>query len=290
MFVIPLVAVLLLGAPQQADPSPPGPSQLQAGPSRPQWTPEQREQIRQKQEQFRRQYEPMRQRAIHINDLAGNIHSEADARAYVDAVAAELTGNRHMSWTTRSIRRRVAHAEYRAATDSSRQIPEERIVDVWNQYVREIDAPAETLVTVAELHNLRDAMYTLASKRAWKPEFGQSIWTMPNIYALGADGKVASGCRALEALKIIHDMHDLFGNVRSARERDQKGVLVSDLIKKREESPAPFGKAVLTAGTFHASSAFNSVEPFAYRYQQEHEEHAYQQLLRRLFSELLPAD
>ena len=290
MIVIPLVAVLLLGAPQQADPSPPGPSQLQAGPSQPQWTPEQREQIRQKQEQFRRQHEPMRQRAIHINELAGNIHSEADASAYVDAVAEELTGHRHMSWTTRSIRHRVAHAEYQAATDSSQLIPEERIVDVWNEYVREVDAPAETLVTVAELHNLRDAMYTSSSKLLWKPEFGQSIWTMPNIYALGADGKVASGCRALEALKIIHDMHDLFGNVRGARERVQKGVLVSDLIKKREENPAPVGKAVLTVSGFHASSAFNSVEPFAYRYQQEHGERAYQQLLRRLFAELFPAD
>jgi hypothetical protein len=290
MIVIPLVAVLLLGAPQQADPSRPGPSQLQAAPSQPQWTPEQREQIRQKQEQFRQQYEPTRQRAIHINDLAGNIHSEADARAYVDAVAEELTGHRHMSWTTRSIRHRVAHAEYQAATDSSRQIPEGRIVDVWNEYVREIDAPAETLVTVAELHNLRDAMYTSASKLMWKPEFGQSIWTMPNIYALSADGRVASGCRALEALKIIHDMHDLFGNVRNAREREQKGVLVSELIKKREENPAPVGKTVLAAGSLHATIGFNSVEPFAYRYQQEHGERAYQQLLRRLFAELFPED
>jgi hypothetical protein len=290
MIVIPLVAVLLLGAPQQADPSQPGPRQLQAGPSQSQWTPEQREQIRQKQEQFRLQHEPTRQRAIHINDLAGNIRSEADARAYVDAVAGELTGHRPMSWTTRSIRHRVAHAEYQSATDSSHQIPEQRIVDVWNEYVREIDAPAETLVTVAELHNLRDAMYTSASKLAWKPEFGQSIWTMPNIYALGADGEVASGCRALEALKVIHDMHDLFANVRSARERVQKGVLVSDLIKKREENPAPVGKAVLTVGGLHATIGFNSVEPFAYRYQQEHGERAYQQLLHRLFAELFPAE
>ncbi len=290
MIVIPLVAVLLLGAPQQADPLQPGPSQLQAGPSQPQWTPEQSEQIKQKQEQFRRQHEPMRQRAIHINDLAGNIHSEADARAYVDAVAEELTGHRQMSWTTRNIRHRVAHAEYQTATDSSRQIPEERIVDVWNEYVREIDAPVETLVTVAELHNLRDAMYTSASKLMWKPEFGQSIWTMPNIYALDADGKVASGCRALEALKIIHDMHDLFGTVRNARERVQKGVVVSDLIKKREEDHPPASKTVFTAGGLHASSQFNSVQPFAYRYAQEHGERAYQQLLRRLFAELFPAD
>jgi hypothetical protein len=100
MIAIPLVAVLLLGSPQQADVS------------QPHWTPEQLEPIKQKEEQFRQQYEPTRQRAIHINDLAGNLHSEADARAFVDAVAEELTGHRHMSWTTRSIRHRVAHAEY----------------------------------------------------------------------------------------------------------------------------------------------------------------------------------
>ncbi len=278
MIAIPLVAALLLGSPQQADVS------------QPHWTPEQLEQIRQKEEQFRQQYEPTRQRAIHINDLAGNIHSEADARAYVDAVAEELTGHRPISWTTRSIRHRVAHAEYEAVSDPSRQIPEQRIVDIWNEYVREIDAPAETLVTVAELHNLRDAMYLGASQYRWKSEVGQSIWTMPNVYALDADGKIASGCRALEALKIIHDMHGLFQQVRLARERVQKGVLVSDLIKQRQENPAPRSTAVLTSGSLHLASQFNSVQPFAYRYQQEHGEHAYQQLLRRLFAELFPAD
>lgn len=278
MIAIPLVAALLIGSPQQADVS------------QPHWTPEQLEQIRQKQEQIRRQYEPTRQRAVHINDLAGNIHSEADARAYVDAVAKELTGHRHMSWTTRSIRHRVAHAEYEAVSDPARQIPEQRIVDIWNEYVREIDAPADALVTVAEVHNLRDAMYTTASHGMWKRDFGQSIWSMPNIYAVDAEGKVASGCRALEALKIIHDMHNMFMLVRGARARVQKEVLLSDLIKQREENPPPLARPVFTAGVLQATPAVNSIQPFAHRYQQEHGERAYQQLLRRLFAELFPAD
>jgi len=278
MIAIPLVAALLLGAPQQADPA------------QPHWTPQQLEQIRQKQEQIRQQNEPTRQRAIHINDLAGNIHSEADARAYVDAVAEELTGHRHMSWTTRSIRHRVAHAEYEAATDPSGQIPEQRIADIWNKYIREIGAPEEAVITEAELHNLRDAMYTSASRGMWKLEFGQSIWVMPNIYALDTDGRVASGCRALEALKIIHDMHDMFPVVRSARARVQKGVLVSDSIKQRDGNGAPPPRAFLAVSGLHATSEFNSIRPFAYRYQQEHGEHAYDQLLRRLFAELFPAD
>lgn len=278
MIAIPLVAALLIGAPQQADVS------------QPRWTPQQLEQIRQKQEQFKQQREPARQRAIHINDLAGDIHSEADARAFVDAVAEELTGHRHMSWTTRSIRHRVAHAEYEAVSDPSRQIPEQRIVDIWNEYVREIDAPEEALVTIAELHNLRDSMYLGASQYTWKRELGQSIWTMPNIYALDADGKIASGCRALEALKIIHDMHDMFQNVRFARERVQKGVLPSEAFQQRQLNPAQSAKAVFSSGELRAISMRNPIQPAVYRYQQEHGEHAYQQLLRRLFAELFPVD
>jgi hypothetical protein len=286
MIAIPLLAAMLMGAPQQADPVQPGSTQLQAG----QLTSEQLEQIKQKQEQFRQQHEPIRQTAIHINDLAGNIQSEADARAYVDAVAEELTGHRHMSWTTKSIRHRVAHAEYEAATDSSRQIPEQRIVDIWNEYVRQIGAPEEATVTEAELHNLRDAMYSSASHYMWKSEMTQSIWTMPNIYALDAGGRVANGCRALEALKIIHDMHETFPIVRSARVRVQKGVFVSDTIKERKAKGTTPPRAFLATGSFHATSELISLRPFVYRYQHEHGERAYDQLLRRLFTELFPAN
>jgi hypothetical protein len=290
MIVIPLVAVLLLGAPQQADPSPPGASQLQSGPSQSQWTPEQREQMRQKQEQFRRQHEPMRQRAIHINELAGNIHSEADARAYVDAVAEELTGHRHMSWTTRSIRHRVAYAEYEAVTDPSRQIPEQRVVYIWNEYVREIDAPEEAIVTLAELHNLRDQMYSTASGLMWKNQMTQSLWSMPNVFAIDADGEVGNGCRAVEALKIIRDMHEMFVIVRSARLRVEKGLLASDLNRQRRENPAPPSKPVFSSVELRAIKNDNPIQPSARRYAQEHGERAYDHLLRRLFAELFPAD
>lgn len=79
----------------------------------------------------------------------------------------------------------MAHAEYEAVSDPSRLIPEQRIVDLWNEYVRELDAPEETLVTLAEVHNLRDAMY-FGSKAMWKREgFTQQIWTAPDIHAVG---------------------------------------------------------------------------------------------------------
>lgn len=279
MLAIPLVAALLMGTPQQAD----APQSY-----RPQWTSEQQEQIKQKQEQFRKQHEPVRRRAIHINDLAGNIHSEADARAYVDAVAEELTAHQHMSWTTRSIRHRVAHAEFEAATDASCQIPEQRVVDIWNEYVREIEAPEEAIVTLAELHNLRDAMYS-SGEFMWKNEMTQSLWSMPNVYAIDADGKVASGLRAVEALKVIRDMHEMFGLVGSAKARVQKGVLESDLRKQPRET-AQRGQPIFTIAELHAIKNDNPIRPAAYHYQQEHGERAYQQLLRRLFDELFPAE
>ncbi len=107
-------------------------------------------------------YERYRQAAIHINKLAGSIHTEADAKAFVDTIAEQFAGDRGLSWITLGIRHRVARAEHAAVSDRSRLIPEERIVNVWNEYVRELNAPEEALVTVAEMHNLRDAMYTSA--------------------------------------------------------------------------------------------------------------------------------
>src|SRR5215467_10131295 len=175
MIAVPLLAAMLLAAPQDSpsgvtarDPEPAPAAQITT-PLHPKWTPEQLEEMKQKAEQARIAREPVRKRAVHINDMAGNIHSEADARALVDAVAEELSGHRHLLWTALSIRHRVAHAEWEAISDPSGLVPEQRIVDVWNEYVREIDAPEETLVTVAELHNMRDSTYAGLSR----------YWTFP---------------------------------------------------------------------------------------------------------------
>jgi hypothetical protein len=271
MFAIPLALALLFGVPLQS-----------AAPQRTELTPEQLEQVREKQESFR-------QAAIQINQLAGNIHSEADAREFVDTVAERLSGKDLTSWTARGIRHRVARAEYQAVSDPSRLIPERRIVELWNQYVRELDAPEETLITVAELHNLRDAMYTSA-RYLWKREdVPQSMWTAPEIYAVGTDGKVASGCRAIEALKIFHDMFNTFQLVQSARERVGKGILVSDEFKRREQDPKPRLKSVQSSHLGISSQA-NPLISAELRYVQAHGERDYQHLLERLFAELFPED
>jgi len=268
MFSIPLAFVLLFPAPQLPAPPASDPVLRQHAP-----------------EEARQNYELMRQAALHLNDLAGDIHSEADARTFVDAVAERFLGNENLSWTTRPIRYRVAHAENEAVSDPARLIPEQRIVDIWNEYVRELDAPEETLVTVAEVHNLRDATYTL-SHSMWNKGIMQQLWTVPNIYAVGADGKVASGCRAVEALKIFHDMFYFFQNVQRARERVQKGILVSDLATHGKQQTADHPRAV--SSQLVASARPNPVLSAEIRYVQAHGEGDYQRLLERLYAELFP--
>src|SRR6266403_972093 len=180
-------------------------------------------------------YERHRQEAIRMNELAAHINSEADARAFVDAVADMFADSLPPSWATRGIRERIAHAEFEAVSDPLRQIPEQRIADVWNKYVREIGASEEAVVTAAEIHGMRDAAFAVGQVM-WTRGTNQSAWTMPNYFAVGEDGKVAEGCRAGEALRVIYDLDRMFVNLRSARERLRKGIVASDAIKKSLEN------------------------------------------------------
>jgi hypothetical protein len=108
MFAVLLALLLLIGASAQSAPrlDPASPQQLADA---------------------RAKYEPARQAAIHLNDLAGSIRSEADAQAFVDAVAKRFFEQQHLYWITVSIRHRVAHAEYEAVSNPTRMIPEQRV-------------------------------------------------------------------------------------------------------------------------------------------------------------------
>jgi len=236
-------------------------------------------------EQLRQENEVRRQAAVRLNELAGSIRTEVDARMFIDAVAEQYTGKHRQSWLTRGIRHRVAHAEYEAVSGPSGFIPEERIVNVWNEYVRELDAPEEALVTVAEVHNLRDAMLT-SSQHMWKNETARQFWTIPSIYAVDADGNVASGCRAVEALKILHDMFNSFQSIWFARERVERGQLVSDEVKQRERDGTP--PPPLTPGQLKVMQNRNPLPEAESRYVQTHGERDYQRLLERGFAELFP--
>lgn len=85
--------------------------------------------------------------------------------------------------------------------------------------VREIGAPAEALVNAAEIHNILDADQGVA-EFMWTKGY-QSIWTMPNIFAMGADGNIAGNCRVLEALRVFYELDNEFINVVGARDTSQ---------------------------------------------------------------------
>jgi hypothetical protein len=260
--MIPLVFVLLLAAlPQNASTASPQTMQPR--------TPD--------------EYERHKQAAIRINERAGRINSESDASAVVSEIAGLFAKELPPAWASTGIRQRVAHAEYETVHNPAKLISEQRIADVWNQYVKEIGAPDEAIVSVAEIHNMRDGSFTVA-QLMWA-RGNQTIWTMPNVYALGPDGKVAHGCRALEAIRVIHDLEDLFQNLRGARDRLRSGIVLSDETKKRVAQPQPHGTVRLEA---HAGT--NPIRPAEQRYLQEHGSLAYEQLIARLFGDLFPPD
>jgi len=184
-------------------------------------------------------------------------------------------------WEQDDIRHRISHAEYESLSDAASLIPEQRIVDIWNEYVREIGAPYEAIVTVAEIHNMRDAEF-VAAQKMWARGI-QTVWTMPNVFALGPNGKVAEGCRAMEAVRVIHDLDALFQNLRGARDRVKKGIVVSDEIKNHREGE---NARPQTTARLEAHSDTNPIRLAEHHYLQEHGWWAYQQLLKRLFDEL----
>ena len=230
------------------------------------------------------EYERHRQAVVRMNDLAGQIRTEADASALVAEIATLFSKELPPAWLASGINQRVAAAEYQSVRDPAKRIIEQRIVDVWNQYVREIGASDEGLVTTDEIHNMRDAEYTIA-KHLWI-RGNQTIWTMPNIYAGGSDGKVADACRAIEAIRVISDLYQFPQNLRSARDRVKRGVLVSEQVKNltADSAPAQKGRVLL------AAREENPIQSAERRYLQEHGTLAYDQLLKRVFDELFPVE
>ena len=231
-------------------------------------------------------YERHRQAAIEINNLAGQIHSEADASAYVSAIAVLFAKELPPAWAQQDILQRIAHAEFDSVGKPPKLIPEPRIADVWNQYVHEIGAPDEALVNAAEIHNMRDGTLTVA-QIMWSRGH-QTIWTMPNAFAVGSEGTVADVCRAVEAVRIMHDLEQFFQILSSARERLRKGIIPSEQVKTHSAVVNPRPAQTSSLIVTHANT--NPVRPAEQRYVQDHGAQVYQQLLAHLFYELFPSE
>jgi hypothetical protein len=228
--------------------------------------------------------EEHRQEAIRINDLASHLKTESDAEALVDSVAEMFADSLPSAWATQGIRHRFARAEFAAANDPGKLIPEQRVTDLWNQYVTTIGAGSEAIVSVSELHSLRDGQYSVA-KYLWLLGSNQSIWTMPNIFAVGSDGKVATGCRPLEALRVFYDLDNNLGMLTAARKALKEGRVLSDEIDRMNR---PGAKKEVHGSFAVVKVSDNPVRSAEYRYVQEHGSLAMDVLLKHLSDEFLP--
>lgn len=176
-----------------------------------------------------------REQAVKLNQLAAGIHTVADARMFVDFVADIFSEQLPPALASSSTRAKVAEAEFAAVTDPHKLITEQRVAEVWNTYARTIEAPRKCQVSVAEVHNLRDAFFTTANL-SWTWGM-RTIWIVPAIYATRDDGVLAGGCRAIEAARIFWDLATMPGNLESARVRVSQGQLASDLFRQAQEHP-----------------------------------------------------
>jgi hypothetical protein len=237
------------------------------------------------QERARAAYQEHQQAALRINQMAGQIHTPTDADVLVSEIVVLFAKDLPSSWSLPVVRRRIARAEYEATRNPARLVSEQRVVDVWNRYVREIGAPEEAVATVEEIHNLRDGELT-AAQLMWV-RGNQNIWTVPGLYALGPDGKVADGCRAIEAVRVLYDLDALFQNLRGARDRVQRKVVPSDELGKRVADPNQHARWITR---LEVRNDINPVGPAERRYVQEHGSPAYAQLLAGLFDELFPPE
>jgi hypothetical protein len=154
-----------------------------------------------------------REKADRLNQLAAGIHTVADARLLVDFVANLFSKELPPSAINNNMRAK------------------QRVAEAWNAYALTIGTPPERQVTVAEIHNVRDAFFATANL-SWT-RGGRNIWAVPAIYAT-EKGELAGGCRAIEAARILWDLANMPGNLESARVRVSHGLLFSDTLRETE--------------------------------------------------------
>jgi hypothetical protein len=210
-----------------------------------------------------------------INEIAGHIKSIDDAHKLVDLIAAEFSDG-PPKWATPSMRDRIASAEYAAAADPGSLISEQRVADAWNAYLQETSAPQEYFVTADEIHTLRDSLYT-TSQVIWAGG-GQSVWGLSKTYAVGADGKIANGCRALEALRVLWQLAWEPEVLQGTRDLLKKGQRMSDFF----EDPSKTGPGTVS----FTQAPPNPVREAGGRYRQDHGARALNNAIERLLKDL----
>jgi hypothetical protein len=185
--------------------------------------------------------------ALKLNQLATNIRTIVDARMLVDFITSIFSDHLQPAWSDSRIRGQIAEAEFAAVSEPNRLIPEHRLAETWNNYAQTIQAPLSCQVTAAEIHNLRDSLFT--SARLLWGKGSRNIWSAPSIYATQADGSMATGCRAIESIRILWDIANMPENLASARVRVSHGIFASELFSQALEHPSTTThKSYVTSG------------------------------------------
>jgi hypothetical protein len=235
------------------------------------------------------------------NELAAAIHSQDDARQYVDLLWDLLwkeLGFEDSELVRREIVGRVAHAEYASAV-LGRLVPEEDVADAVNAYMAQIGGPPEAHVTPAEVHEFRAAMLSNA-RRTWEgksplmlksPPNLRSPWNLPNAFAVDAHGDLAPGCRAVEAAGLVHMLTARTGqfiNLETVRARMSRGILGLQMIEEDRKNRDPSGAAASSHQIAAAGQRLQNEVNRAFRtYVVQHEPGAYEKLMRETYERVI---
>ncbi len=229
--------------------------------------------------------ERIRAQALRLEELASHIHAPEDAQRFVNLIAAIFADKLPRSLKGRSLRKRIARAEYVSAIDPQQGIPEQRVADAWNTYAHTIQAPEAFTVSAAEVHNLRDA-FLISARLFWQREY-KNFWAIPSLYATQPDGSLAPGCRAVEAIRLLWDFANHPDNLLGARDRVQKGLLFSEQFSQTQQEPQSLPTRRLRA---EARMINNPVRAAAGKYIEQHGVAALNQAVLKMLNHLIATD
>jgi len=121
-----------------------------------------------------------------VDELGSHIRTEADAKAYVEALMKR--------WAPRETipteyEERLARAEYAAVHNPEKLIPESQVANAFTRLMDKWGMPAWTHVSVPELHALRVSYASTV--------YPKSVPRLP-------DETIAPSCRPTEALFLLH--------------------------------------------------------------------------------------
>jgi hypothetical protein len=218
-----------------------------------------------------------------LNDVAGSIHSEAEARRFVELLWKRFSDG-GLKWVPSSILDRVARAEY-AAVARGKVIPEERIANSFNTFMQRLEAPDWTHVTAEELRTMR--VGELVTARATWNSY-PNIWTMPNVYHVDSNGNLAPGCRAVEALKLLYTLNELFTNVFYAREHVRQGPDGANIERTLRSVPSEAQIRENRATVARGWQREQELRQIKFIYAKQHGAKAYEELVRQMIEGVLP--